>query len=170
MEGAAEAAPAPSCSSPSGSLSASASAFWPPPQLPAPPSLTDPRWPPVGFLCFLRIPEVTAPPPPEVRPISAAEEANPAVVARGDSLLSQAEGAVPKAGYRWRISAGYLVRGFLGSRALRHLLKSRRMTLGGGLSPTARLAFAVLIEHCSVQKLGSRPLDRAYQIETPQQL
>lgn len=166
MEGVAEAAPAPSCSSPSGSLSASASAFWPPPQLPAPPSLTDPRWPPVGFLCCLRIPEVTAPPPPEIRPISAAEEANPAAVARGDSLLSQAEGAVPKAGYRW-VSVGCCGGRFLGSRALRHPLKSRRMALGGGLSPTARLAFAVLIEHCSVQKLGSRPLDRAYQIETP---
>lgn len=50
MDGTVEAAPAPSCSSRSGSLSASASACWPPalPPLPAPPSLTDPRWLPTA--------------------------------------------------------------------------------------------------------------------------
>lgn len=61
MEGAAEAAPAPDGSPPCGPLSASASACRPPTPLPAPPNLTDPRWPPVGFLCCLRMPEVTAP-------------------------------------------------------------------------------------------------------------
>lgn len=77
MDGTVEAAPAPSCSSRSGSLSASASACWPPalPPLPAPPSLTDPRWPLDGFLCCLRGPEVTTPLPPRARPISVAEEA-----------------------------------------------------------------------------------------------
>lgn len=76
MEGAAEAAPAPGCSAPSGSLAASASTRWPPP-LPVPQSLTDPRWPPLGFLCCLRMPEVTAPPPPGARPISAARGSLP---------------------------------------------------------------------------------------------
>lgn len=71
MEGAAEAALSPGCSALSGSLAASASTRWPPP-LPVPRSLTDPRWPPLGFLCCLRMPEVTAPPPPGARPISVA--------------------------------------------------------------------------------------------------
>lgn len=81
MEGAAEAAPAPGCSASSGSLAASASTRWlpppPPPPLPVPQSLTDPRWPPLGFLCCLRMPEVTAPPPPGTLPISAARGSRP---------------------------------------------------------------------------------------------
>lgn len=147
MEGAAEAAPAPGCSSLSGSLSASASSRWPPtPPLPAPPSLTDPRWPPLSFLCCLRVPEVTTSPLPELGQSARPEEAGRAAVARGDLALSGAEWAVPKAGKGWpsRLAAGAV--GSPRPELAGTPQKSRQTARGGCLSLTDRLAFTVLIE------------------------
>lgn len=141
MEGAAEAAPAPGCSAPSGSLAASASTRRPPP-LPVPQSLTDPRWPPLGFLRCLRMPEVTAPPPPGAQPIRAARGSRPAAVARGDLVLSRSEAAALWARTR-RPGAVGCGRRAAGARCPR---ESRRVALGGGLAATAGVAFAVLVE------------------------
>lgn len=67
--------------------------------------------------------------PPGVRPISAAEAAGPAAVARSDSVLSEAGGAVPKAGNRCKVPAGGGCGGFPASGA------RRRTGPGGGLTP-----------------------------------
>lgn len=89
--------------------------------------------------------------PPGVQPISAAEAASPAAVARSDLVLAEAGGAVPEAGNRCKVPAGRGCDGFPASAARRHPRESRQTGLGGALSPTAGLAFTVLIERLPAQ-------------------
>lgn len=109
------------------SLSASASACWPPapPPQPAPQSLTDSRWPPDGFLCCLRGPEVTTPLPPGARPISAAEGAG-RLLLLGETWSCPGPGGRLWAGKGWRVRQVGAGGRFPAPGARGHPRKSRR--------------------------------------------